>query len=148
MATSMRALEGSRFSTAALRTITAADIALIPVDDPVFTVAISPKQKCLGAGVLYVMAGHNSASGTMTLRLCFYDQDDALIAISPSTTVAATALKATLTEADGTTTNSRNLAQSSLLVPTGAFAARVFVETLTTSTEVDLFVGTDDPFVR
>ena len=147
MATSMRALEGSRFSTAALRTIVAVDNPANAVDGATFKAA-SLTQKCLGAGVLYVMAGHNAAAGTMAIRLVFYDEDDAVIAISPSATVAATTLLATCTQSDGTTTNSRNLAQSSLLVPTGAFAARLFVETLTTSTAVDLYVGTDDPFVR
>ena len=82
------------------------------------------------------------------MRAVFYDKADAVIAISPSATLAATALLATLTESDGTSTNSRNLSQSSLAVPTGAYAARVFIETLTTSTEVDLYIGTDDPFTR
>ena len=59
---SMRALEGSRFSTSALRTITAVDNPLIPVDNLLFT-SPSPKQKCLGTGVLYLMAGPQQRCG-------------------------------------------------------------------------------------
>ena len=147
MVTSMRALGATNFATTALRTIAAIDSAATAVDSSAFKAA-SAKQQCLGAGILYVMAGHDNASGTMDVRACFYDANDDLIAISASATMAATALKGTLTEDDGSTTNVRQLSQSSLVVPAGSYAARIFVAALTTSTAVDLFIGTDDPYTR
>ncbi len=146
MANSIRALEGTHFATAALRTVTTDD-----TGTPDLTAAgfkATPRVKCLGAGALYAMAGHDAGAGSVDVVLALYNKEDNLIAVTDPTTLDATARTGTLTEDDESTTNSRFLAAASVELPVAAYAARVFVASITTSTEIDLFLALDDGFTR
>ena len=144
MANSLRQLEGSLLSGAALRTETAID----DVDMGGATFKAKAKSKVHGAGALYAIIGHNEAAGTLTAMMGFYDRSDNLISVGSVLTFAATTATATLTEDDGTSTNSRFLSAAQIEVPQGAWACRLNILTLTTSTEFDIFVQHDDGFSR
>ena len=140
----LKQLEGATLNSTATRTITAVDS--VAADHATFTG--SHNVNIYGAGAVYIHIGHNNASGSVAGHLCFYDQDDNLIAMGAALTLAATAIQATLTEDDGSSTNTRNLSAAEIDVPTGAHIARFYVTTLTTSTEVDVFIGYTDGFSR
>ena len=143
MSNSIRALNGKTLATAAYRTITAIDT--VALDHATFVAIAS--EKILGAGAIYVQAGHNSASGTLTCVPVFYDRDDAIIALGSDVVLGATAQTATVNNASGTGA-SRNLSKVELEVQPGAYKVKLYVTVLTTSTSVDLFLGHDDGFTR
>lgn len=145
MANSLRQLEGSLLSGVATRTETAID----DVDMGGATFKAKAKSKILGAGALYAVVGHDEAAGTLTAMMGFYDRDDNLISVGSVLTFAATTATATLSSAEiPTQPNARFLSASQIEVPTGAWACRLNILTLTTSTEFDIFVQHDDGFTR
>ncbi len=146
MANSIRELVGSHFGTAALRTVAVADT-LVAVDAAPFKAA-SARQIVLGTTALYVQLGHQASNGTADISFAIYDRDDNLMAVTPATTIAATALTATLTEDDGSTTNSRFLGAAEVELPIAAYSVRAFVDSITNSTAIDIFVGEEDRFTR
>lgn len=130
---------------AARRTVTGNDSALAAIDGASFLA--KPSVKCLGNALLKLDAAHNSASGSITVRLVFYDLDDEVVGVSDEQVLDATALNAAVLNESGVS-NTRYLSASEFVAPLGGSVARIYVVSLSTSTSVDLFLETYDEVTR
>lgn len=138
MATSMRALLGKDFTDPHREAVTAVD-ALTP-DSTAFKNAVTALV-VLGCSRIYVQAKHDNSGGTMTARICYYNEDDELVAVSSEFSLDAN----TLADASGAFIG--ELKGTDGAEP-GAHAARVIVTALATSTDVDIFMTYNDAFTR
>ena len=102
--------------------------------DHATTLALA-KVKCYGAD-LVLTPSLNDSSATATLRVVWYDKEDAVIGSSADVSVAASSLGVA----------SRFLGVSQTVVNPGAYAARVLVTVISASDNVSVYVGTLDRF--
>lgn len=124
------------------RSITAIDSTSNPLDGATFKATMTPVD-VHGSTLLLLTAGHNSASGTITCRLVFYDKDGAFSGISDAIVLPAQAYPATLKNSSGTGAT-RYASVVGRAFPDGAALARILVTSLTTSTSVDLYLESYD----